>query len=244
MNISIVVSTWKLPIQRLYFTLWQLSHQTESPLEIVVINASPDAAMRFEVAETCGEFPLAHCIDAPQDVPVFNLSRSSNIGIKHSSPQADYIGVVALDLLYSPTVIEALAKIAAPEFVCESPLGSLPGNYLLGDVATLWERWPQVLEALYANPPAYSFSPGAISCIRRDWFFQVHGYDEANFSFSYGDSDLLHRAALSGIGVKIIPWDEAQMIHIAHPARFGIQTAAPDGLDTTLVRNPDKWGEI
>lgn len=244
MNLSIITSIWKLSTQRLYETLWQLSHQTEKPLEIVVVNASPDSMMRYEVAKVCEGFPLAKCIDAPQDVAVFNLSRSSNIGIKHSNPNSEFIGVVALDLLYAPNVIETLSRIAGRDYICEGPLGNLRGNYDLGDVESLWERWPAVLQSLNSSPPRYAYSPGSISCVRRDWLMEVHGYDENQYAFSYGDSDLLHRAELCGINVKVIPWRQTQMIHIEHTARFGIQTSAPDHRDKTIIRNEDRWGEI
>lgn len=244
MNISVITSCWKLPVQRVYQTVWQLSHQTEAPLEIIVVNASPDAEMRHDVMSLCDEFPLMKCIEAPQHVEVFNLSRSSNIGLRHTSESVEYVGVVALDLLYARNVIEVLAETVEHDVLCEAPMGSLRNTYELGDIHTLWDRWPDVLDACYSNPPPYSFSPGSISCVRRDWLMGVHGYDEERFSFSYGDSDLLHRAALCGIGVKIIPWDRTQIIHIEHQARFGIQTTPPDGKDMTTIRNGDKWGEI
>lgn len=243
-NISIIVSIWKLPPLRLYQSLWQLSHQTETPHEIIVVNSSPDSEMRYEVAETCERFPLSRCIDAPQDVSVFNLSRSSNIGIRHTTAQSEYIGIVPLDLLYARNFIEALAETAERNVCCEAPMGALKMSYDLKDIETLWDRWAEVLEHLYENPPSYTFAPGGISCIRREWFFEVRGYDEEKYSFSYGDSDLLYRARLCGINIKPIPWDKTQILHIEHPLRFGIQASLPDVRDIPIVRNPNSWGEI
>ena len=244
MNLSIITSTWNLPAERLNAVCWQLSHQSETPREIIVVNASPDADARYKNQVVCDQYPLVKCIDAPQDVKVFNLSRASNIGLKHTCEESEYVGVVALDLLYARNAIEALAECAEDKVMCEYPMGSLPQAYALGAIESVWGKWDSILNALHSNPPPYSFSPGSISCVKRDWLLSVRGYDEHRFSFSYGDSDLIHRAALCGIGIKIVPWNATQVIHIEHPARFGIQTSPPEAEDHSIERNGDRWGEI
>lgn len=242
MPLTIIASMYSVPMSTLAPQLWQLSHQTVSPLEILIICASPDAEYRAQVHETCKPFDLVRVIDAPQH-GTFGTSHACNVGIKASSPGSQFISCIAAGLLFNATAIEALSEAADPRYICEAQMALLPADYELGDIETLWQRWDDLTDHLDEFSRSISFAPGSLSCVSRKWLFDIHGYDETNYPMAYNDSDIHHRAQMSGIALRIIPWDKMQMVHIIHERRYALPTM-PNARDhTSIIRNGDKWGD-
>lgn len=250
--LSVCIGVLSVDLNTLLPELWQLTHQTVDPLEIMLINASPDPEYSAALRTAAAEFaPLLRFIDAPQhgnptDASfgyTYNSSRAANIGIKQSSPDAQFICFISAGLLFNETALEGLSEVMEPGALCEAQMTLLPANYELGDIATLWERWNDLVEHLDAHSRTLSFAPGSLMCAERDWYFKIHGFDEENYPMAYNDSDLHHRAQLDGVRFKVVPWGKMQMVHIIHPRRYQLP-AYPDGHETTIIRNGEHWGEI
>lgn len=250
--LTICATAFSIKISTLMPGLWQLTHQTVDPLEILVISPSPDSQYRETLSAACAEFaPLVRVIEAPQynnpTDPTFgytlNASRVANVGIKQAQAATQFMAFIGAGILFSPTSIEALGEMMSPDSICESQMTLLPAEYEIGDVTTLWDRWDDLIEHLDSHSRSLSFAPGSLMAASREWYFKVHGFDETNYPMSYNDSDLHRRARLSGIGLKIIPWGKMQMVHIIHPRRYQLQ-AYPDGHETNIIANGEHWGEI
>lgn len=240
--LTIATSIYRLPIEDQTRQLWQLIHQTVMPLEIIIINASPDSQYRAMVRETLEKFDLVRVIEAPQ-YETFGSSHCANIAIKHSNPAAQFISFIGAGLLFNETSIEALGECMDVHSICEAQMALLPANYEIGAIETLWQRWADLVEHLDPYSRTLSFAPGSLMCASREWYFKVHGFDETNYPMAYNDSDLHRRARLSGLNLKIVPWGKMQMVHIIHPRRYPLP-AYPDGHETNIVANGEHWGEI
>lgn len=246
--LTIATGLYNLPINMLAPQMWQLSHQTTAPLEILIVSPSPDSQYRDTLRTTYGEFPLVRIIDAPQHTPPpggapFNASLTANIAIKHSNPAAQFISFIGAGLLFNETSLEALGECMDVHSICEAQMALLPADYKLGEIETLWERWDDLVAHLDPYSRTLSFAPGSLMCASREWYFKVHGFDEMNYSLAYNDSDLHRRARLSGLNLKIVPWGKMQMVHIIHPRRYPLP-AYPDGHETNIIANGEHWGEI
>lgn len=237
-----------LPIDTLLPQLWQLSHQTVEPLEILIISMSPDSQYRDTLRAACVGFPLVRVIDAPQYTPhpsgaVFNGSLGANIAIKQSNPAAQFISCLSAGLLFNETALEALGETMAQDALCEAQMRTIPADYDIGAVETLWQRWGDLVEHINPHSLGIPFAPGSLLCLSRAWLFKVHGYDETNYPLAYNDSDIHHRASMDGIHLEIVPFGKMQVIHIDHDRRYALP-AYPDGRDQTIIRNGEHWGEI
>lgn len=250
--LTICIGILSAPLATLTPELWQLTHQTVDPVEILVISASPDDEFRAAVREACAEFaPLVRVIDAPQyNNPTddyfgytYNSSHSFNVGIKQSSPRSKFICLLGAGLLLSKTSLEGLGEMMSPGALCEAQMALLPAEYEIGEVETLWNRWDDLVEHLDAFSRSISFATGSLMCTTRDWFFKVHGLDEINYPLSYNDSDLHRRARLDGLVTKIVPWGKMQMVHVMHERRYQL-APYPDGRETNIIANGEYWGEI
>lgn len=242
MNLSIVLFAWKLSPTLLQPSLWTLSHQTTAPLEIVFVNTSPDSDVSAAYQNECAKYPLVRCITATQEK--LNLSKSLNIGIRNTSPLADYVMTTSVEMLFSSNLLETLEVIMTPDVIGETPRGDLPIGYEWGNVETLYDRWPEF--TAHCLTPIHKRSPGAVICIRRDWWFEVRGYDEVNTPYNYNDSDLLSRAEASGLRSIPIPWEVCQVLHLGHPRSpeyNSITSRIPHGEVVDLIRNDEHWGE-
>lgn len=240
--LTIATAIYQLPIEDQSRQLWQLTHQTVRPLEIIVISASPDSQYRAMVRETLEKFDLVRVIDAPQ-YGTFGSSYCANVAIKHSNPAAQFLCFLGAGLLFNETSIEALGERMDKHSICEAQMALLPADYEIGEIETLWQRWDDLVEHLDPYSRTLSFAPGSLTCASRDWYFKVHGFDEINYPMAYNDSDMHRRARLSGLNLRIVPWGKMQMVHIIHPRRYALP-AYPDGHETNIIANGEHWGEI
>lgn len=246
MNLSITLFLWKLVPHfgtvgnLLHGSLWTLSNQTRQPLEIIFVNAAADLALAEEVRRVCQEYPLVKVIDAPQED--LNLSRNFNIGIRASSPGADYVMATNPEFLFSPTVLETLLGLMSPTTSGFLPCGMLPRHTDIGEPKTVWDRWPELVSQVATKePPA-----GILSCLPREWVFKVRGYDEIKTPYNNNDSDLAWRAHLDGLKYQYVPWEQCQMLHRWHPRLpeyNTIESPVPNESEREIVRNLEHWGE-
>lgn len=240
--LTIATSIYQLPIEQQTRQLWQLTHQTVLPLEIIVISASPDSQYRAMVREALSKFDLVRVIDAPQ-YGDFGSSRCANIAIKQSSPASQFVSFIEAGLLFNETSVEAIGEQMDSNAICEAQMALLPADYEIGDIETLWDRWDDLVNHLDAYSRTLTFAPGSLMCMSRDRYFEIRGFDETNYPMAYNDSDLHRRVRLAGLQLKVIPWGKMQMVHIIHERRYPLP-AYPDGHETNIIANGENWGVI
>jgi len=238
-TLSVIEAIWNLPGSWLDYNLMTLSSQTKPPLEVVVINASPDPGFFKETEDVCAKYPLVRMVAAPH--PRFNLAYSYNVAIQAS--QGKYVMATCIDKLFSHRLLEEVYRLMAPACMVTSNSYHLPMGFDLGDVNTLMDRW----DTVYANRIIQNlFAIGTFMTVEREWLFKVRGFDEINHPFNYNDSDLMLRGVQDGFGPYPFANEEvAQVLHIGHPSTLysGFGGHYPDAT-RPIIRNPGHWGNL
>jgi glycosyltransferase involved in cell wall biosynthesis len=237
-TVSIVEPIWNLPGRLLDCNLATLTQQAEPPLEIIIVNASPDERLFASIEVVCKKYGV-RMISAPY--PTFNLSRNLNVGIR--ATEGEYVLLTAVDQLFPTSMMSEIYLRLVPGRVIQATRGDLPIGFDVGEPSTIVERWDELLKACI--PPA-KFPPGTIICAHREWLFSVGGFDETRCPYNYCDSDLLTRAQVDGIEMAIIGWDRAKILHMAHERNiplYYMPSSMPDR-SLPIVRNPNGWGQI
>lgn len=244
-NNSFVIVTWNLPATMLENSLWTLAHQSLPPREIVVAETSPGGAQHEETRAVCSKYPLVRLVEAYWSR--FNGSRGLNVAIRNTNPDAALVAAVGAEILFSKNFVEALNKRVnfKDSFICGA-CGKLSEKDSVGVTPeSAWSRWDDMLSKL--EPP--TFSPGAMMCASREWWFDVRGFDEARRPYSYLDADIFTRAQMSGLVTHEhdILWGEAQEIHLYHPPNglfYTVSGYVLDDQDVDFRRNGPDWGRV
>jgi len=238
-TLSVIEAIWNLPGNWLDYNLMTLSSQTSPPLEIIVVNGSPDPGFFKQTEDVCAKYPLVKMVPAVH--PWFNLAYSYNVAIQAS--QGTYVMATCIDKLFSHRFLEEVYRLMAPNCMVTSNSYHLPIGLDLGDVNTLMDRWEEVYpQRIIQN----LFAIGTIMCVEREWLFKVRGFDEINHPFNYNDSDLMLRGVQDGFGAyPIVNEGVAQVLHIGHPSTLysGFGGHYPDAT-RPIVRNPEHWGNL
>lgn len=241
---SFVVMTWNRPASWLRNSIYTLSHQTIPPLEIIVVDASPDNASHEETHKLCANFPLVTVIDAYW--PKFNISRGFNVGIKASAPKVGFVVTTCMEIYFPPNLVEELNEKAAAGRFNGVACGSLKEEVGWPTPEAVWEKWAWYLTQI--DPPVAHITPGALVCAPRDWWLQVQGYDEAKRPYCYPDVDIIDRARRSGLQMYNVWGRDATVLHPYHGLSslfysvggLPVNTVA----DADVVRNRSGWGQI
>ena len=243
-GLSFVMMTWRRGASMLENSLWTLSHQTVPPDEIVLAEVSPEDSWHDETRRVCSQYPLVRLIEGHWSR--FNISRGINCSIRATSPASSYVAATCMELLFSENFVEVLLEKVGPRRINFAYCGSLPEGYV---PARDRSNWFSDCNAIVPNPPRWS--PGAMLCSSRAWWYSIHGCDEARRPYSYPDVDIEDRARRSDLGVDNyhIQWSDAQVLHPYHPLSplfYTISGYLPDvnGVDNDVVRNPNGWGEL
>lgn len=243
-GLSVVVLTWNRPAAMLNNSLWTLSNQTVPPSEIIVVEASPGEAEHERTRALCAEYPLTRLVETWW--MKFNYSRGINVGIKRA--KEEWIMATCMEMLFANDFIEVLSRLVMRERVVSATCGTLPEQVQIFSPSEARAQWPALCRQVKPYPPL-AWSPGAMTCAHREWWYTVRGFDEARRPYSYPDVDIRDRAQRSGMETYNIAWDETQCIHPYHPpsALFYSVSGHPvdaQGVDRDVMRNdPEMWGE-
>lgn len=238
-----VVLTWNRPASLLNNSLWTLSHQTVLPDEIIVVDASPNEHHHIETRRLCSTYPITKVVDAYWTR--FNVSRGMNVGIKATNPESKYVAATCMEIFFGENMVEVLLSKAGHGRINFMVCGSLPEG-VTDTPENVRSNWSWYCNQINPNPP--KFSLGAVLCAERQWWFDVHGYDEARRPFSYPDVDINDRALRYGLENSSIGWEEAQILHPYHPLSrmfytiSGFPVDLNNPIDRNVVRNFDGWG--
>lgn len=233
MGIAVIAMTHDRHGSRIYNFMVSLLEQSQPPDEIVIVDTSPGdyrCTQRWAMAlDNSVDYILRPSI-------AFNKSHALNIGIRES--KSDYIMTTDIDFIFSPDVIQVVvSKLDNKTFVL-SEAGYLPDIHI-----TLPFDWSK-MENLVSDV-ARCKSPGTIQAAHRQFWFDVHGYDEA-FDGGLGgmDDDMWIRARKHGLELDWIPFGEVACLHQWHPVSdlkgkcSHLFTANPE-----IIKNLTGWGE-
>ena len=243
-TISFVTMTWQRSPDMLEHSLWTLEHQTVSPFEFVITEASCERAYHEMTWRQCVRYPFVKLYDAYWSR--FNVSRGFNCGISRAA--GEYVAVIGSELLFSENFVEVLLTKVALNRMVRAVCGTLPEHIIpAADPAAYRAQWDWYGKACVPYPP--HLAPGAVVCAHRDWWHKVRGYDEARRPYSYPDIDIHDRASRSELVDWGIGWEETQVIHPHHPLSrlfYSISGYEVDaaGVDKEVVRNPGAWGVL
>ena len=242
MKLSVVFPIWKRPLHPLRHTLVCLVNQSLPPMEVIVVNLEPEWEDAQKIKQVCDFYGARHIY---RPLGAFHLSRAQNIGIKNSSEDADYVLCTGLEMMFSKNYFETLATLMAPDRLALGVCGVLEEHVQVPDDPFAdWDSLVAQVEHTSKN----QVSPGTLQCASRDWWFKVHGYDEA-LMFAFTDSDLIRRSWLDKLQPICFRWEQVQVIHQWHPPsdlfyKDGSRLLDVIQRDDTIVRNHDEWGEI
>lgn len=240
---SIVFNIWRRSTDLLARSLYCWQNQTYPPFEIIVVDLNDDGVEVKKVGKVLYHFPLARHVTRP--LSRYNFSRGQNIGIKATSPDADYVLCTGLELMFSANYLAELETIMSPTRLALGITGLLPEKVdIPAEPFSEWDRLVNSTEHTSKN----QMSPGTLQCASRDWWFKIRGYDES-IPYTFSDSDIIRRAWLDEPRLQPLcfGWDRAQVIHQWHlrPSFDNLPTRTLESIqrDMTVVRNPNGWGQ-
>jgi len=236
--ITLVVPTCDRDATRLDRLLTTVEWQTVPFHEVIVVDFSTDQRMQKENEKVCTHRAIYQY--TPQ--PTFNLSHAWNVGIRMADP--GYIACTGVDFLFSSNFCHQLESLMdsgvefgraqaalLPEEVDWSSFGGFGGQ-------THWSH-------LLVLATRRHFLGHAISCARRDWWFEVRGYDERmEGGLGVMDGDIRKRAQDYGLKMGYVKYTDAPVLHQYHPkSPFKHHNQLYREEHPALVKNPDGWGE-
>lgn len=251
LSLSFVLMTWNRSETLLNNSLYTLSNQTVPPLEIIVVEVSPESSYHVATQELCAKYPLVRLVEGRWSH--FNISRGLNVGIKQAKGQ--YIATGLMEVFYGRNLLETIQPKLGPHRATSGKCGSLGPEVdtSLGPEHA-WANWESLCSQVN---PHLEYSPNAFMCVECSWWFYVRGYDEARRPYSYQDTDITDRAFKTGLikgsrwgalGEYSATWAEAQMLHPWHPQSplfYSVNGYLIDPvIDACPVRNLSGWGEI
>jgi len=165
---------------------------------------------------------------------IWNVSRAVNIGIKKS--MGDIIAKVDADIVLPSGFIDEV--IGAGDRLCVAPV--------------MRQEKDQCVDAaldnpIWANLKSWYWPCGGWQSAPREFWFDLHGYDEDMIFYGAEDTDMWNRAYCAGLPVEIVNpivhrWHESKahkwaFFHVGNAklreARFG-----------STVRNLGGWGRV
>lgn len=252
MKLSIVSPIYRRSQQALDNFLLSLHWQTYQPREVVIVDQNPDDQWQRAVRGTCDRYPFTRYVQATWhgDPDWLNVSWGINVGFKSTSPDANYLAMIAMDMMLSPNYLEVIAQVAKPDLFLLAPCGWLPPEAPLNHI---WRDWEKLVEMAAGDRDTYTkpikkWNDGTIKVATRDWWFRVRGYDEM-CPFRTMSGNVNHRITKTGLKREIVPWEQAQILHQWHEPLLTLVKNTDMTREQFLARlefqiaNPNGWGE-
>jgi glycosyltransferase involved in cell wall biosynthesis len=242
-TISVVLFIRNMELSYLNHSLFTLSNQSVSPLEIILVESSNTREFISRDEEVASRYPLVRVIYAPTDS--LNLSYSLNVGIQ--AAKGDYIMFAQVDLLYSIDVISCVYEIIRPNVIVQGPRGDITEGTNIPDAECVHKKWKKLVGGIFSGAPLFPMSPGTIIVVTKDLLMKIRGFDEIRTPYVYCDVNLLSRITRCKIETTLLPWDRCQILHIGHPTRNGyydVHSTVPNGTDKYILVNHGKWGLV
>jgi glycosyltransferase involved in cell wall biosynthesis len=210
-EISVIIALRDRSGTRLANCLRSLRWQTVdcADVEIVLSDFGSDLQHAASIAEMADEYGAV--VERTETDAVWNRSRALNLGIQAAT------GRLALctdaDMIFAPDFLAAVLQSHAsePDAMVVCRCHDLPESL----AETPWQRSDFALLRSKAAERHLS-GTGACQAVRRQFFNDVRGYDEAFEYWGAEDDDMLHRAQRYGLQVCWLP-KSTSMLHQWHP---------------------------
>jgi glycosyltransferase involved in cell wall biosynthesis len=243
--------------QRLRRALYSLAWQsTGRPAQIFVVSHGSQPAVNEELAAIC-ESAGACLLTFGRPSQAWNKCLALNVGIRQTGADIPFLMTLDADMILAPNflavTLDFLQRQPDTLILCRS--ADLPQTAMLPDEP---EQLLDAFASLQRQAQLRGRSGcGGIQASRRQFFFDVHGYDEDLAWWGAMDGDMVNRAKLAGLEVEWLEQYTA-MLHQWHPRKHlnlvdaHEITAARAAWHRnhelvrqragTLVRNPAGWG--
>lgn len=207
--------------QRLRNALWSLAWQsTGQPAQILVVSHGSRPEIDRELSTLCVEVGATLIAVGDPSQP-WNKPFALNNGIRAVAPGLDFVMTMDADMILAPNflavVSACLEQRRSSLVLCQSL--DLPQRARLPDDPDRLLAQFDRLRALAT--PRHRGGTGGIQAARRDFFFQVRGYDEDLIWWGAMDGDMVKRARLAGLRVVWID-DRTTMLHQWHPRKYAV----------------------
>jgi hypothetical protein len=243
--------------RRVRNALHSLNWQTAGhPAQILVVSQGSQPAVDEELGTLCAEAG-ATLLTTGKPEAAWNKPRALNVGIRAVRPEVPYLMTMDADMILAPNFFEVAIERLRQEpalILCRSL--DLPQGVRVPAPAELHDAYERLRRR--ARPRGRS-GTGGIQAARRDFFFQVHGYDEDLLWWGAMDGDMVRRAELVGLNIVWVD-GETSMLHQWHRRKHrGLedrqhvaQARAAWTQNHELVRqraqqpvrNPAGWGNV
>jgi glycosyltransferase involved in cell wall biosynthesis len=242
--------------QRLRNALWSLDWQSAGrPAQILVVSHGSRPEVDRELATLCAENEATLIAVGSPDQP-WNKPLALNRGIRAVSPGVDFVMTMDADMILAPDFLSAvLGRLEQPPTLVLCQSLDLPQSARLPrDPAALLSAFDRLRARA---TPRHRTGTGGIQAARREFFFDVQGYDEDLVWWGAMDGDMVNRARLAGLRVVWIEGHTA-MLHQWHPRKHAALTRREEiaqareawrrnheiakSRSTILQRNGAGWG--
>ncbi|HEY3499160.1 MAG TPA: glycosyltransferase family 2 protein, partial [Polyangiaceae bacterium] len=253
--LSVVIAIRDRAGARVRNALASLSWQQPRPAEVIVVSQGSrgeiDAELRAICAEAGARLLVTGRLEDPWCKPL-----ALNVGIRATNEHSRYVMTMDADMILAPNflgvVVEALSREPRAFVMCQiSDLGRM--TRVPGAPRALEEALPRLRRRSRLRGVHGS---GAIQAARREFFFEVRGYDEDMIWWGAEDGDMVARAERSGMSIEWVT-GRTYMLHQWHPKRHShltdtaLRREASRAWErnhqlarerTSIARNPLAWG--
>lgn len=213
--ISIVIPVRDRAGDRLRNSLASLGWQSVGrPWQVTVVSHGSRPEIDRDLERLCAEAGAELLRVSSPDQP-WCKPHALNVGLRATDPAMAFVMTMDADMILAPdflaTVLAILREDPRRLALCRS--SDLPQNAAVPATGISAEAFPALARRARLRGKHGS---GGIQAARRDFFFDVRGYDEDMIWWGAEDNDLLQRAVASGLTPTWI-CEQTKMLHQWHP---------------------------
>lgn len=195
LSFSVVIPVRDRCGQLLRNTLHSLRWQEAGePAEVLIVSHGSQASCNSELADLCADTGARLLTVGTPDEP-WNKPLALNAGIRATHGSSTHILVMDGDILLAPDFFTAASEVAHGLALCRCL--DLPQSAHVPDMPqSLLRALPKLTQTGRMRPAT---SSGGVQWAPRQFFFDVHGYDEDLVWWGAMDNDMVHRARVAGV---------------------------------------------
>lgn len=227
---------------RMKLCLESLRAQTLKPelMEIIISDFGSENQFIPLLQKSCQQFNAKFIHVSTKEI--WNRSRASNIAIRNSNPESQYILSSDIDIIFKDTCLERILDSINLNRIVACETRDLPETLALENLSVK-------IDFLKLKTIPRSLGWGTC-CFPRNWIFKIRGYDEEFKGWGGEDDDLMKRARLGGMLIVRL---YNLVFHQWHKSLFDVKEIIPFREANrkrlkevnTLIRNENReWGKF
>ncbi len=206
MNFSFVVPYRNREVARVKNCLQSIQNQSITDFEIIFVDYGSEVEIQKEIAQLCQQFSSLRYFYFDTRYQFWSRSHALNLGIQ--CVQGDFVVVVDIDLIYSPTFLGLLKnKIDKNSFV-QYQCYYLPENVRDYEKLDFQKTYPHKVSST-------DMAAGLIA-FPREKIYEIGGYDEYFKVWGVEDLDLKKRLKAIHLEGKVLSISESPTFHQWH----------------------------